>query len=211
MKKQPREKRYRYVSHHAVERLRERIIALDMQHRLDADLEQWLDDAVEQAVRRGDVQVVTDNKQAAKLANIEPTFGAPAFALLKPNDHPRAKLPEAVITVLDDVMVAKYQQNRWKDDKHRPFTVLAGMKVPESKPMEPTVEHKRLPRPIGDSQEQMLVSYVGENGVTYQAVPRAQLKHQLIQLALDPEVDQETIRAWREVKVDIKVSVDVGL
>ncbi len=213
MQKKPRDKRYRYVSRHAVERLRERIIALDLDYRLDADLEQWLDDAVEKAIRRGDVQIVTDRNEPAQLVNLEALLEAPAFALVKSNDHPNAKsgMTEAVVTVMDDIMVTKYQQGRWRDDKHRPFQVLAGMKAPPKS--DPVVAIKPdPPKPKPDKpDEQMLVSYVGERGVTYEVVPRAKLKHFLIQLALDPEVEQETIRAWREVSVNLKVSVDIEL
>jgi hypothetical protein len=219
MKKEPREKRYRYVSHHAIERLRERIIALDMNFRFDKDLEQWLDSVVEQAVRKGDVQIVPDHKDTtAKLVDIGEAFGAPAFALLKPNDHPRAKsngLIEAVITVLDDVMVAEYRKRRWSDDKHRPFAALAGMKIapPPQNGTKVKVPDQltTAPEPKQLADEQLLISYVGEQGIAYKLVTRTNVKHECVQLALEPEVEAETIRVWREVPGTVRVSVELDL
>ncbi len=201
MQKKPRSKRYRFVSGHAIERLRERIITLGThQHRLDIDLEQWLDAAVENAIRRGDVKTIMDRGHPARVVDITLDLDAPAFALIKTNTHKSAEFAEVVMTVMDGEMVEQLEKGRWRDDKFRPLAEgLAKVTLAPPEPAEPVLH------------EEFLISYVGSDGLAHELVPRTRLKTMLVELALESGVEEETIRVWREVPSTVKVSVEVEL
>lgn len=213
MKKAPRKKRYRFVSGHALERLRERIIQLDLDHRLDADLEQWLDSAIEHAIRRGDVEAIMDRHEPAKLADIAKDLGAPAFALVKTNTHEKAEYAEVIVTVMDDVMVTQYRNGRWRDSKFRPLASgLAKVRL-----RDPVVEVKPEPKPepmpkkteTQTEPKDFLVTYHRNDAPLQEIVSPVRLKPYLVQLALDAGIDN--IRVWREVPMNLQVSVDLKL
>lgn len=125
--------RYRYVSDHAVQRMRERVVDLDLEHRIDQDLVRLIDDVVERSTRtRGNVRGIVDNGKPARIVDITAELDATArtFALLKPNLGPRGGPPiqhaEAVVTILDEAAyVAMSARKGWEQPKERNGGLMA--------------------------------------------------------------------------------------
>jgi hypothetical protein len=123
--------RKRYISRHAIERMRERLTGTDVIHRPEQDLGNWLDRAVEDAIRGGNVTTVVErhNDEEAQLVEIdahELKAGKKLYAVVKP-DLRQAGFDDAIVTVLSESMVTRYRSTRWKipDRINSPFRALS--------------------------------------------------------------------------------------
>jgi len=191
-----------------------------LSYRIDQDLVHWLDDAVEKSIRAGNVKAIKDRKDTAKLVDITEHLGAPAYVIVKANARDDSEFAEALVTVLDETMVAEYEEKRWSLGSKMAQQLAklpAGFATRRENDVTETTEKpandaKAKPANGAASVEsgECLISYVGEQGVAYELVPQDQLKVRLIELVMDPEVESETLRAWRELPINIRVQVDVG-
>lgn len=118
--------RVRYVTHHAVQRLRERLTGLD--HRPDTDLLNWIDHQTDLAMRAGFVQSVVEKKTGIeqKLVKLD-VEGGIVFAVVSTNDRADKPEAEAIVTILSEEMVTRYRETRWDTDLgHKPFAGIIG-------------------------------------------------------------------------------------
>jgi hypothetical protein len=126
--------RVRYVSHHAIQRLRERFPTIESTHagvgfRSDTDLGNWIDQLTERAIRRGDAQLVIEKKTQSEQKLVKLNTSIAMFAVVDTNDRGDKPEAEAIVTVLTDDMVTRYRECRWDTALgHKPFAVLSALK-----------------------------------------------------------------------------------
>jgi hypothetical protein len=189
-----------------------------LEHRLNYDLMHWLDDAVEKSIRAGRVKAIVDRKDPAKLVDITEHLGAPAFVVVKRNSHKNSDFAETIVTVLDEKMKVEHEENRWESCgqlQQQLARLPAGTAVKKMEPAAPTPplngsKMKNKEPAVASDCAEYLISYVGEQGVAYELVPKEELSARVAALAMDPDVETETLRAWREVPLNIRVQVDIG-
>lgn len=212
----PHRPRYRYVAEHAIERLRERIVKLDIQHRLDSDLVLWLDHAVEHAIRRGDVKVIDDRGEPARVVDITSDLDAPTFALVKSNSRQDSEFGETVVTIIDQKRLDEYEAGRWKSPKFGSLAEkLAGVTIgpaPAAAPRNGEQKPKEPPVTEADPDEIILAEYTralqsaGGTETVYKKLKREELAQFLVELALSG-YDASKVKLWRESKAQVKLDV----
>lgn len=210
----PHQPRYRYVAEHAIERLRERIVMLGIQHRCDPDLVLWLDHAVEHAIRRGDVKVIDDRGDPARVVDISSDLDAPTFALVKSNSRQDSEFGETVVTIIDQRRLEEYEAGRWKSPGFGSLVQkLAGVTIGPA-PRNGEQQEKEKPRMTtgADPDEIILAEYTralqstGGTETVYKKLKRAELPGFLVELALSG-YDASKVKLWRESKAQVKLDV----
>jgi hypothetical protein len=206
----PHRPRYRYVAEHAIERLRERIVMLDLQHRLDSDLVLWLDHAVEHAIRRGDVKVIDDRGDPARVVDISSDLDAPTFALVKSNTRQDSEFGETVVTIIDQRRLEEYEAGRWKSPKFGSLAEkLAGVTIgpaPKNGDQKASKAPQTTETDVSPNEEILIEYEEGELGTVFKKLKRSDLPRQLIEIALAGG-DTSKIRFWRQTKAQAKLDV----
>jgi len=209
--------RTRYISHHAIERFRERVTALNHSQWVAGDLAKIIDGLVADSIKAGKVRAILDRATPAKLVNLSDNVGEAMFAVVKKNDRASSAFSEAVITIMNGDMVAQYfRDNTWRDaggmaQKLATMPALPTQQavaaakarkppMPTKAPVRPTV------RPIDT-----LVSYIEGDRIVYKQVPRAELKKRLLELVNTQGIETSTIRAWREIPIQTRIEIDIDL
>lgn len=196
---------YRYVSQHAIERLRTRTLPDSLQFRSDEDLGRWLDEAVEHAIgfddRRWQIRDFSeDNARLVSLCDrIEGTY-----AIVKRDDKGK-HFDEAIVTIADENMASQLKQRT----PSRMAEQLAKLDVKPTvrKPLPPEPPVAEDPPPT----VRLVVTYVGDDGPTFVMTNTGDLQRLLRELATDDLVETETIQVWKEVPSRIEVRVEVEL
>ena len=94
-----------WITHHAVERLRERLTEVGRtEHRDDRDLANYLDACIHAAVRAGRAEILSDRDGPAWVVDIDPEIRFPLVAILKRDKVDRRR--RACVTVLSKDMVS---------------------------------------------------------------------------------------------------------
>lgn len=235
----PRGKLHRSVTDHAIERLRERSLPDHMQHRPKFDLARWLDDAVEDAIKRGVALTVTDfEDNISTLVDVTENLQiAPTHAIVRPSRKSHSIHDEVIVTVLNEEQAERLRKRAVGELGQKLRAAVqrqaAAKPVPEKQresqppPIEmpnckvcgcypcirtcPTTASQG-PQPPASPTPSLMVSYVGDDGPVYEGPmgPR-RLRYRLQELALDDLVDADTIRVWREVPTRIEVTIDIEL
>jgi hypothetical protein len=202
--------RYRYVAEHAIERLRERIRMLDIAHRLDSDVALWIDHAVEHAIRRGDVKVIDDRGEPARIVDISADLDAPTYALVKSNARADSDFGEAVVTIVDQRRLDELEAGRWKSPKFGSLAEkLAGVTIgpsPKNGDQKPPEKPKVTE---ADPDEVILVECPDQEhpgSMLFKKLKRAELSRFLIELALSGQ-DASKVHIWRQTKAQVKLDV----
>jgi hypothetical protein len=198
--------RYRYVAEHAIERLRERIRILDIDHRFDSDLVHWIDHAVEHAIKRGDVKVFDDRGDFARLVDITSDLDAPTFAVVKSNTRSDSNFGEAIVTVLDETMVDRYKEERWKEPGLM-ATKLAGVTIGRTNGNK---KPEKSEAPVAESpphpNEVILIEYTRGDQEIFEKIKRSELGKRLLEIALAGD-DASAVTFWRRTKAQAKLDV----
>lgn len=144
----------RYVSKHAMDRLRQR--SKSIVHLREHDLMFMIDDVVERGIKEGYVEGIIDSEgEEATMVEISKTLDQTlmagiVFALIKP-DYKEGRR-DAIVTIFDEKMAQRLRKKEvsWKqtmgEPLNQPFQALADMRI-EPKAEEPVLEPPKLEEP----------------------------------------------------------------
>jgi len=200
-------------------------VALNLTHRIDTDLAYWLDHAVEHAIKRGDVRVVDDRGEPARIVDITSDLDAPTYAIVKRNIHIHGNgggggFGESVVTIYDQRRIDENEASgRWKSLKGTMAEKLAGVTIGPRTDLKPAngsapvvVEEPPAEEPVEvalDPDELVLVEYHDAEGTAnFLKLKRSELAGQLMQLALRG-VDTSKLRFWRQVAAQAKLDIKI--
>lgn len=208
----------RYITNHALARLRER--ADVAAHIEDSALARLLDDAVELAfVRRVDADVVDDSGEDAKLVPLEfdgLTVTGSLHALIKPNLRGTSEFKEAVVTLLESRAAERVRAtgsgiNSAMRDQLLPLLLhplRAAVRAAQSPP-EPSQEPAPVPTPAPDKPLMEAVSAPGEylvmdadGAVLAQNVEKDQA------MGIVSDAARGSVAVYRRVRFKTRVVVD---
>lgn len=192
----------RYVSKHAMDRLRQR--SKSIVHLREHDLMFMIDDVVERGIKEGYVEEILDSEgEEATMVEISKTLDQTlmagiVFALIKP-DYKEGRR-DAVVTIFDEKMAQRLRKKEVSykqamgEPLNQPFQVLADMKI-EPKAPEP------IPEPKAEAAYLVLEASGDEKTILL-----IDDKEHVIQFL--ESRGKEGIRLFKECKLKIKVEVD---
>jgi hypothetical protein len=224
------ERRY-WVTDHAVERLRKRLLGRDTKYRDDDDLRNLIDSMANEAVKLGMVDGIRDEGDPAALIDVsECLMGGGLVLLVKVNDRSE-RYPLAVITILHTLQVeAARKTGRWGHDATLVERLLpdagdnagdnAGVSVKPQASGSLTVTlgdrvgvQLAAARPTAtappNALETRLVTYrTPEGREATEEYIKAEAPDRIGRLVSEGTATPSSIRVWREVSATVKVALD---
>lgn len=221
--------RTRYVSFHAIERLRERIgDKHSLSSRGDADLGNALDDAVKNGFVKGDVVVRDRDGRPEAVVDVSNYFGFPMRAIVAKNDRDDSPHPEAIVTIMEGALrevsggtlVEDGLQGRLgslgdllSSAAHEKLRRAAGTAPPEAlakassgRTKEPVPSSSGFSTWSADPEVRLvLVTRPGAPDEVLTPQSAAAVTRELLRLQSEG-VDMKGISVWRPVKVSVAVT-----
>ena len=203
-----------YVSHHAVERLRQRLTGSKLVMKTDAELRKLINEAIQHGtVEQAFDPVVKEDFSICKMPQFTDHLGGVAVAVLRKNNR-KGAAPVAVATIMPESYAdKKFAVGEWKRKNGVPMNGIKGLenvRLADEDPKPDPVPDADADKPLTVLLTWLYTDSTRRAGLVeygYDAVTTP------IKVMLDnPDIVSDSIRVWREIPLSIKreVKVEIG-